>query len=60
MGRYVIEYYDGCTNGLVSYDNEPCNSLDFAMTFETEDEAKRECEKLQKEWKSELRISFVE
>jgi predicted HTH domain antitoxin len=30
----------------------------MAMTFDTEEEAIAECEKLQKEWKSELKVSY--
>ena len=47
-------------NGYVSYDNESCNSLDMAMLFDSEKEAVKECKKLQKEWKSELKVSFCE
>lgn len=55
---YYIEYYGTSGNGYVSRDNESCNSLDMAMTFDTEEEAIAECEKLQKEWKSELKVSY--
>lgn len=55
---YYIEFYGTSGNGYVSYDNDSCNSLDMAMTFDTEEEAIAECEKLQKEWKSELKVSY--
>lgn len=55
---YFIEFYGTSGNGYVSYDNDVCNSLDMAMTFNTEEEAKAECEKLQKEWESDLRVSY--
>ena len=54
---YYIEFYGTSGNGFVSYDNDSCDSLDMAMTFDTEEEAIAECEKLQKEWKSELKVS---
>ena len=54
---YVIEFYGTSGNGFVSFYNDNCNSLDMAMTFYSEEEANAECEKLQKEWKSELRVS---
>ena len=54
---YYIEFYGTSGNGFVSYDNDSCDSIDMAMTFDTEEEANAECEKLQKEWKSELRVS---
>ena len=55
---YFIEFYGASGNGYVSYDNDKCNSLDMAMTFGTEAEAIEECIKLQKEWISELRVTF--
>ena len=55
---YFIEFYGPSGNGYVSYDNDKCNSLDMAMTFDTEEEAITECKELQKEWKSELRVTF--
>lgn len=55
---YFIEFYGTSGNGYVSYDNDECNSLDMAMTFDTEEEAIAECKELQKEWKSELRVTF--
>lgn len=57
---FYIEFYDGYLNGYVGYDNEPCNSLDNAMTFDTEEEAVKECKKLQKSWKSDLKVACVE
>ena len=54
---YCIEFYGDSGNGYIGYDNEACNCLDSAMTFETEEEATIACEKLQKEWKSALRVS---
>lgn len=56
---YIIEYYDGAGNGYVSYDNQPCNSLDFAMKFTTRLEAKNNLKALQSEWKSTLSIMEV-
>ena len=55
---YFIEFYGTSGNGYVSYDNDKCNSLDMAMTFDTEEEAIAECKELQKEWKSGLRVTF--
>lgn len=63
--KYVIAYYgknlDGYTgqNGLVDYNEDTCNSLDNAMTFDTKREAEKYCKKLQKEWLSELRVEEV-
>ena len=57
---YCIELYGTSGNGYVAYDNESCNSLDMAMLFDSEKEAIKECKKLQKEWKSELKVSFCE
>lgn len=54
---YFIEYYGASGNGYISYDNDICNSLDMAMTFNTEEEAKEECKKLQKELNSELKVT---
>ena len=55
---YFIEFYGPSGNGYVSYDNDKCNSLDMAMTFDTEEEANAECKELQKELKSKLRVTF--
>lgn len=55
---YFIEFYGTSGNGYVSYDNGSCISLDMAMTFDTEEEANVACEKLQKEWESELKVNF--
>lgn len=55
---YYIEYYGTFGDGYVSYDNNTCNSIDMAMTFDTEEEANAECEELQKEWNAELRVSY--
>ena len=57
---YFIEFFGTSGNGYVSYDNERCNSLDLAMLFDSEEEAVKECQKLQKEWKSKLKVSFCE
>lgn len=57
---YFIEFFGTSENGYVSYDNDKCNSLDMAMLFDSEKEAIKECKKLQKEWKSELKVSFCE
>ena len=57
---YFIEFSGPSGNGYVSYDNESCNSLDMAMIFDSEEEAIKECQKLQKKWKSELKVSFCE
>jgi hypothetical protein len=55
---YFIEFYGTSGNGYVSYDNDSCDSLDMAMTFDTEESAMVACEELQREWKSELRVSY--
>lgn len=55
---YFIEFYGTSGNGYVSYDNDSCNSLDMAMTFDSEEDANVKCEKLQNEWQSELRVAF--
>lgn len=54
---YYIEYNGDLGNGYVSYDNDIYDSLDMAMTFATEEEANAECEKLQKNWDSELKVA---
>ena len=40
--------------------DDSCNSLDMAMLFDNEQDAIKECKKLQKEWKSKLKVSFCE
>lgn len=57
--KYIIAYYGTSGNGYVSYDENTCNSLDYAMTFYDKDEAEQHCAKLQKEWLSELRVEEV-
>ena len=54
---YYIEFNGTSGDGYVSYDNDSCDSLDMAMTFNTEEVAIAECEKLQKEWNSELKVA---
>lgn len=56
---YIIEYYDGAGNGYVSYDNKPCNSLDFAMKFTTRIAAENNLKALQSEWYSKLSVMEV-
>ena len=64
--KYVIAFYgknsDGYTgqNGLVDYNEDTCNSLDNAMTFDDKDEAEKYRAELQEEWLSELRVEEVE
>ena len=36
---YYIEFYGTSGNGYVSYDNDRCDAIDMAMTFDTEEEA---------------------
>ena len=55
--NYYIEFSGNSGDGYVSYDNDSCNSLDMAMKFITEEEANEECEKLQKNWNSELKVA---
>ena len=55
--NYYIEFIGTSGDGYVSLDNDSCNSLDMAMTFDTEKEAIAECEKLQKEWNSKLSVA---
>ena len=57
---YFIEFSGTAGNGYVFYDNDSCHSLDMAMLFDSEEEAIKECQQLQKEWKSELKVSFCE
>lgn len=57
MTKYVISFFGESGDGLVSYDNEPCNSLDYAMLFDNEKEALEKCEKLQREWGSLLEVT---
>ena len=54
---YYIEFYGTSGNGYVSYDNEPCNSVDYAMLFDNEKEAEEKCEELQREWASLLEVT---
>lgn len=56
---YIIGYSDGADTGYVGYDNTPCNSLDYAMSFSTRLEAKNNLNALQSEWKSKLSIIEV-
>jgi len=56
---YIIGYSNGADIGYVGYDNNPCNSLDYAMSFSTRLEAKNNLNALQSEWKSKLSIIEV-
>lgn len=53
---FYIAYYGTSGNGYVDYNEDSCNSIDNAMTFETKEEAEKYREELQKEWASELRV----
>lgn len=54
---YIICYSGSSGDGYVGYDNNPCNSADYAMTFDTEEEAESKCKELQQEWASALTVS---
>lgn len=56
---YYIEYYTGADNGIVTYNNNPGNSLDYALTFDTEEEAEKTKDKLQEEWTARLRVTYT-
>ena len=56
---YIIGYSTGSDIGYVSYDNTPCNSLDYAVKFPTRLEAENNLNALKSEWKSELSIIEV-
>lgn len=53
---FIISYYGSSGCGYIGYDNKPCNSTDYAMTFYTKEDAKNKCSELQEEWGSNLYI----
>ncbi len=58
---YIDAYNMRGGNCYVGYDNNPCNSLDMAMTFTSEEEAEKTKQEIQKEWKgSKLEVNFTE
>lgn len=57
MTKYAVSYFGTHGDGLVSYDNEPCNSVDYAMLFDNEKEAEEKCVELQREWDSLLEVT---
>ena len=58
---YFIQYYGTSGNGYVGYDNTPCNSLDYAMKFDTSREAVEWLKSDEaKEWESPLSITHEE
>lgn len=56
---FYICYAGSSGDGYVAYDGTTCHSLDMAMTFDNEENAKSECEKLQSDWESELYVNFI-
>lgn len=58
---YVINFnHGGYDTGMVSNDNQPVNSLDFAKTFKTKKEANIEMNRIKDDWKySMLSVSKV-
>ena len=60
MTNYIISYYGTSGDGYVSYENRPCNTIEEAMTFDTELEATEKRNELQKEWLSILKVEKVE
>lgn len=56
---YIIGYSDGSDVGYISYDNTPCNSLDYAVKFSSRLEAENNLNALKSEWICDLYIIDV-
>ena len=62
MKTFYIEAYGPGRDCYIGYDNEPCISLDMAMTFDSEEEAEKAIkEELQERWPySELKVNYCD
>lgn len=47
---FIINYFGEHGSGMVGQDDNPVNSIDFALSFKTKKEAKEKKEELKKTW----------